>query len=200
MARKTSRRTAPRSRSRSGATKLRTRHPIVTKSGAARERGKAAFSWTIRRFNALTPAEKEDYFRVKHAIREVREGKSLSLAVRELKTTVKHARELFPADFFKAKGSRRWSVSKSDNHVNQLPTIGDKGIQVELVRGSRNASQWGRYWNDAHKAVRDNDPLILEKWRNKKIGDRSLVTDLNELIEMANAGALGIDDSSMWRS
>src|SRR5262245_6933593 len=103
------------------------------------------FSWTLRRFNALTPGQKEDYFRGKQVIGEVRRGKSLSLAARELKTTVKHVRRLFPGDFFKAKGSRRWSVSESDDHVNQIPIIGEKGTEIDLVRGSRNASRWGHY-------------------------------------------------------
>ena len=157
-------------------------------------------SWTLRRFNALTPAEKEDYFRAKQVIREVRDGKSLSRAARDLKTTVEHVRELFPGDFFKAKGSRRWSVSKSDNHVNQIPVIGEKGKEIDLVRGSRNASLWGHYWNDVTKAVRDNDPSILDKWRDKKIAGRPVITDFGKLIEMANAGVLGVDDSWMWRS
>jgi hypothetical protein len=158
------------------------------------------FSWTLRRFNALTPAEKEDYFRAKQVIGEVRRGKSLSVAARELKTTVKHVRGLFPEDFFKIKGSRRWDVSKSDNHVNQISIIGKKGTELSLVRGSRNASRWGHYRNDVTKALRDNDPSILDKWSGKKIAGRALITDFNKLIEMGNAGALGIDDSWMWRS
>jgi len=100
---------------------------IVPRSSRGAKRSVTPASWTLRRFNALSTTQQDTYFRAKHILRQIREGKSASQAARDNETSLATAQRYFPADFFKKKGSRQWSVSPSDNHVNQVQWLGKSG-------------------------------------------------------------------------
>ncbi len=175
------------------------RHDISVQRSRGRKSNAAPASWTLRRFAALSDKQQDTYFRAKRVIDEARSGRSPSRAARDNKTTLATARRYFPDDFFKAKRSRRWSVSSSDRHPNQVQWLGPDGYEDFVLRGSREASHLGRYLNNVKRALR-GDVSALDKWRGKKIGGRRLITDLKKLEQLARDGKLDFEDDPLWRS
>jgi len=157
------------------------------------------FDWTIRRFKALTPKQQDTYFRTKRVIHDVRSGISPSKAARDNKTSLATVLRYFPRDFNKSKGARRYSVSPSDKHVNEVQYLGEYGYEPFLLRGTREASRQGFYLNDVKKALGGNTSA-LDKWHGKRIGGRVLITDIEKLKKLARDGKLDFEDELLWRS
>jgi len=182
-----------------GARKSKSVKFIVPPSSDRYKRSVTAVSWTLRRFSSLSEDQRDTYFRAKRVIDEIRSGKSASQAARDNETTLETARRYFPADFSKPKGSRRWNVSPSDKHPNQVQWLGKDGYEDFVLRGSRDASRLGSYLNDVKKALR-GERSALDKWRGKKVGGRKLITDLDVLTRLGREGKLDFEDELLWRS
>jgi hypothetical protein len=206
MARKQSRRITSRrgsGKGKSGAsTKTQSSAKSIAHLGSATKLARSRRSvptWTIRRFEALTPKQQDTYFRAKGVINEARSGESPSRAAREAKMSLATVLRYFPGDFIKKKSARQYSVSASDKHVNQVQRIGENGYETFLLRGSKEASRQGTYLNDVKKALR-RDVSALHKWHDKKIGGRVLITDVEKLKQLAREGKLDFEDEVLWRS
>jgi hypothetical protein len=156
-------------------------------------------SWTLRRFNSLSEEQRDTYFRAKRVIDDVRSGTSTSQAARTNKTTLVTVSRYFPGDFSKKKGSRRWMVSPSDKHPNQVQWLGKNGYEDFVLRGSRDVSRLGTYLNDVKRALR-GDWTALDKWQGRKIGGRVLITDAKTLTALGDEGKLDFEDELLWRS
>jgi hypothetical protein len=161
-------------------------------------------SWSLRKFRELSAKQQNTYFRAKSVISKFRkgksEGKSASQVARENKTTLATVHRYFPKDLTKIRGTHRWKVSTSDNmHVNQLSWIGPNGYEPFLLRGTKNASRLGFYFNDVKRALRGG-ASALDKWHDKKIGGRKLITDMKVLMRLADEGKLDSEDQIQWRS
>lgn len=66
------------------------------------------------------------------------------------------------------------------------------------VRGSRQATLLGEYWNGVRKYLTTGDASGLKKFRGKKIRDTDgdqipLITDLTELNRLGSAGVLSFE-------
>jgi Lhr-like helicase len=62
------------------------------------------------------------------------------------------------------------------------------------VRGSRQASELGKYMSAVGKYVRSGDTDPLSKFKGKSIGGHVLITDPDTLSALAQAGALTLDE------
>lgn len=151
-------------------------------------------AWRSRDFDNLTPRQKTTYKRAIEVLRGVRRGESLSEAASDLGIAPATVRRYFPNDFSKPKGSRRWVASKSDRHVRVIKGITEDGMRPIRVRGSREASQQSAFLNDVWKALTENDPSVLARWRRKRIGGRKLITSFDKLIALARSGDLSFED------
>src|ERR1700674_536573 len=156
-------------------------------------------SWTLRKFKALSEERQNTYFRAKRVIGEIRDGKFPLRAARDNKPTLATVRRYFPDDFIKLGASRRWKISKSDMHVNQVPWLGPNGYEPFLLPGTRAVSRLGTYLNDVKRALR-GEVSALDKWDGKKIGGRKLITNLEVLTRLADEGRLDFEDEIQWRS
>jgi hypothetical protein len=196
----TSRRGSGKGKSGASGKNLSTRSIAHRVSAAKPALSRPAHSaWTISRFKALTPTQKDTYFRAKSVIKDARSGKSPSQAARDNHTSLATVLRYFPSDFTKRKGSRQYSVSTSDKHVNEVLSLGNNGYEPFLLRGSREASRQGRYLNDVKRAL-GGDTSALDKWRHRKIGGRVLITDLAKIKKLAREGKLDFEDELLWRS
>jgi hypothetical protein len=199
-----SRRKRERSRSSGGhrepksAQKTRTKD-IVPRSPRGNKRSVTPPSWTVRRFDALSDTQRDTYFRAKKVLDEGRDGKPPTRSARDNKTTLATVRKYFPNDFSKSKGSRRWNVSPSDKHPNQVQWLGKNGYEDFVLRGSRDASRLGSYLNDVKRALR-GERSALDKWHGKKVGGRKLITNLEVLTRLGREGKLDFEDELLWRS
>jgi hypothetical protein len=151
-------------------------------------------TWRSRDFDNLTPRQRGIYTRAIEVLGTVRRGKSLSEGANDLGITPATVLRYFPHDFSKAKGSRRWVANKSDRHVRLVRDIGPDGMTRIRVRGSREASQQSLFLNDVRKAITKNDPTIIARWDNKRIGGRKLMTSFRRLMALAQSGDLSFED------
>jgi hypothetical protein len=174
---------------------------LLERSRSARSESKVnhSFAWTLHKFNVLPEKQQDTYFRAKHAISEIRKGKSASQAARDNKTTLATVRRYFAGDFIKLGASRRWTISKSDKHVNRVPWLGPEGYEPFLLRGTKEVSRLAHYSNDVKRALRGG-ASVLDKWQGKRIGGRKLITDLEVLTRLANEGKLDFEEEIQWRS
>ena len=70
-------------------------------------------------------------------------------------------------------------------------TIGDTSVSV---RGSKQASELGRYMSAVGKYLRTGDAEGLAEFQGKSIGGHPLITDPELLSSLAQAGALTLDE------
>jgi hypothetical protein len=157
-------------------------------------------SWTLRRFANLSEEQQNTYFRAKRVIDEVRSGWSATRAARNNKTSLTTVQRYFPGDFSTPKGSRRWKVSSSDKHPNEVQFLGKGGYEDFVLRGSREVSRLARYLNDVKKVLRGIDPSAINKWRGRKLGGRKLITNLKLLEKLGEEGKLDFEEKLPWRS
>lgn len=151
-------------------------------------------TWRSRDFDNLTPRQRGIYTRAIEVLGTVRRGKSLSEGANDLGITPATVLRYFPHDFSKAKGSRRWVANKSDRHIRLVRDIGPDGMTRIRVRGSREASQQSLFLNDVRKAITKNDPTIIARWDDKRIGGRKLMTSFRRLMALAQSGDLSFED------
>ncbi len=165
--------------------------------------GKGESSWTKRRVQSLSPRQQALYHRAIRVLGSVRRGRvSLNLAAQgyrrdykgELKKIdkpidVRTVLRRFPNDFKKAKGSPLWKTTSSDKHVRKMRGIDFFGTRDVVVNNSREAEQQREYLNAVRRFLR-GDQDNLDDWKGKKIGGLDLITDGEELQNLALAGAL----------
>jgi hypothetical protein len=73
-----------------------------------------------------------------------------------------------------------------------IPTpIGNAPV---TVRGSRQASQLGKYMSAVGKYLRTGDVEGLAQFKNQSIGGQALITEPNALSVLAEAGALTLEE------
>ncbi len=70
-------------------------------------------------------------------------------------------------------------------------TIGNAPV---TVRGSKQASQLGKYMSAVSKYLRSGDVEGLAAFEGKSIGGHALITDPGLLSSLAQAGALTLDE------
>jgi hypothetical protein len=70
-------------------------------------------------------------------------------------------------------------------------TVGNASV---TVRGSKQASELGKYMSAVGKYLRTGDVEGLGKFEGKSIGGHSLITDPDLLSSLAQAGALTLDE------
>ena len=68
------------------------------------------------------------------------------------------------------------------------------GSVPEKVRGSKEASQLGKYMSVVGKYLRTGDVKALRKFKDKSIANHPLITDPELLTALAQAGALTLDE------
>jgi len=84
-------------------------------------------------------------------------------------------------------------------HVNQVTRIGQNGYELFLLRGTKDTTRQSNYLNDVKRALR-GDASVLDKWHEKKIGGRVLITDMSVLTRLADEGKLDFEEEIQWRS
>jgi hypothetical protein len=73
-----------------------------------------------------------------------------------------------------------------------LPT--KRGTKTVVIRGSRKASELGRYLSGIGNFLRSGDTDALDEFVGRSIAGYRLITDPDTLTSLAQAGALQLDD------
>jgi hypothetical protein len=118
-----------------------------------------------------------------------RTGASLSAAAREEHIDPRTVRKYVKGDL-----RGRGQPTKSDRRYRNMMIPTTLGNTPVRVRGSRQASQLGRYMSAVSTYLRTGDMEQLAEFDGKSIGEHILIADPDILSSLAQAGALTLDE------
>lgn len=95
------------------------------------------------------------------------------------------------------KGGRR-SPIRPDTRLRFLLILVVQGVREVTIRGSREASQIGKFWAAVQRYLQTGDDSALTKFRGRYVTDTSgnryfFLTDLRQLDRLASAGVLSFE-------
>jgi len=132
----------------------------------------------------------EIYNRALHVLALMRRtGASLTAAAREEHIDPRTVRK-----YLRAELRGRGRATKADRRTRDMlipTTIGNAPV---AVRGSKQASQLGRYMSAVSKYLRTGDVDGLAQFEGQSIAGHVLITDPDLLSSLAQAGALTLDE------
>ena len=134
--------------------------------------------------------KRDTYNRSLHVLARMRRtGASLTTAAQEEHIDPRTVRK-----YLKAELRDRGKATRADRRRRDMLIPTTVGNAPVTVRGSRQASQLGKYMSAVGKYLRTGDVEALAKFQNQSIGGQSLITDPNTLTVLAEAGALTLDE------
>jgi len=134
--------------------------------------------------------KRDTYNRSLHVLARMRRtGASLTTAAQEEHIDPRTVRK-----YLKAELRDRGKATKADRRRRDMLIPTTVGNAPVTVRGSRQASQLGKYMSAVSKYLRTGDGEPLAKFQNQSIGGQALITDPNTLTVLAEAGALTLDE------
>jgi hypothetical protein len=150
---------------------------------------------------ALNPREADIQRRVFRVLRRMREEhESLSKAARlegiKSRTFVRYARPVLR----RSGPGKPWKAVPEDRLASVMNVLTEFGPTSEIVSSSRERKLLGAY-NRAVRMFRageDGAEAALRLFRGKTVAGRTLITDINRLIELEEAGRLDFDDLYSW--
>ena len=129
------------------------------------------------------------YNRALHVLARMRRtGSSLTVAAKEEHIDPRTVRK-YVATELRVHGK----VTKGDRRKRDMLVPTSLGNAPVTVRGSKEASELGRYMSAVGKYLRKGDAGGLARFQGKSIGGHPLITDPDLLSSLAHAGALSLD-------
>jgi hypothetical protein len=143
----------------------------------------------MRSGNRKRGKRQKTYNRALHVVARMRRtGASLTAAAREEHIDPRTVRKYLGSELRGRKGP-----SKADRRRREMliPTaIGNASV---TVRGSKQASQLGRYMSAVGRYLRTGDSAGLEEFEGESIAGHLLITDEHVLTSLAEAGSVQLD-------
>ena len=137
-----------------------------------------------------TGNRKKTYNRALHALARMRRtGSSLAAAARDEHIDSRTVRKYLKAEL---RGRRKPTKADRRKRTMLIPTT--IGNAPATVRGSKQASQLGRYMSAVGKYLRTGDVDGLAEFEGQSISGHVLITDADLLSSLAQAGALTLDE------
>ena len=123
----------------------------------------------------------------------MRRGESLSLAARLEHTRPRTVLKLIGRQL-KRKSSGRYTATRGDTLRRELNVLAFDGYIPVVVRSSKQAHFASQHLIAAARFLRPpGDPELLKPFIGKRVGGVELLTDLNQLRELADAGLVKLD-------
>jgi hypothetical protein len=124
-------------------------------------------------------------------------GVSLSEASTRFGVSPNTVLDLIPSAFRKDRNGR-YEVKSTDDLLRVLLIPSNKGLREVVVRGSREASIVGIYWNAVETYLKRGDASALRKLNRRTVTDANgerirLLTNLEELERQASAGVFDFE-------
>jgi hypothetical protein len=141
---------------------------------------------------------KDTWERVIEALSKMRNSKaSLTQAAREARVSPRTVTKYGKSALRKGK-SGKYVVKKNDNLLRVLSIPTAEGPRTIAVRGSKQASLLGEYWNAVHRYLQTGDTSKLKAFHEQKITDASgveipLLVDPAALNRLGSAGVLSFE-------
>lgn len=142
-------------------------------------------------WKSLTSLQKSDRKRSLEILRTMRKGGNLTEITEKLGVNRQFALKNLGNYLYKDKG--KWIVTATDKIETQMLFYSrDKGQISIVTASSKDRSLIGKYMVYVNKALKHNDPSVLDEFRNLKIIDAEgkehhFETDLDKLYEIEEA-------------
>ena len=134
--------------------------------------------------------KQDTYNRSLHVLARMRRtGASLTEAAREEQIDPRTVRK-----YLKTEMRGRGKPTEVDHRKRDMLVPTTVGNAPVTVRGSKQASELGKYMSAVGKYLRTGDVEGLGKFVGKSIGGHALITDPDLLSSLAQAGALTLDE------
>jgi len=118
---------------------------------------------------------------------------SLTAATREERTTPGTVRKYVGTEL-KRLTKGRIQPTKTDQARRRMLIPTPRGATPVVIRGSEQASELGRYMSAVGRYLRTGSTDGLEEFEGLSIANTPLITDPDTLTELAQAGALQLDE------
>src|ERR1700733_446332 len=142
----------------------------------------------------LRPVSNAARDRALKALWAMRHGDPLSRAAHDNGVTIRTIKRYVGSELLQDRPGGRIRATKSDRLVRYMQIPGPDGPKDVTVRGSKAASELGRYMAAVGKFLRSGEVDALAKFQGKSIGGHVLITDPDTLSVLAQAGAPTLDE------
>jgi hypothetical protein len=122
-----------------------------------------------------------------------RTGQGLTAVAREEHIDPRTVRKYLGAEL-KSISERRTEPTKADQRQRNMLVPTTVGPTPVVVRGSKQASQLGRYMSAVGQCLRTGKTDALDEFEGQSIAGHRLITDPDTLSSLAQAGALQLDE------
>jgi len=134
--------------------------------------------------------KQDTYNRSLHVVARMRRtGMTLTAAAREEHIDPRTVRK-----YLRSELRGRGNATNTDQRTRRMLIPTTVGNAPVAVRGSKQASELGKYMSAVGKYLRTGDVEGLAKFEGKSIGGHALITDPDFLSSLAQAGALTLDE------
>ncbi|AKB78738.1 hypothetical protein MSHOH_2255 [Methanosarcina horonobensis HB-1 = JCM 15518] len=143
-----------------------------------------------RAWDSLSDQEKTDRLLSLEVLRGLRKGENLSSVLEKMGLRTEFALKHLGKNLYKSGGT--WKVTKTDSIQAEMRIYSTEGLISIVTANSKDRSLLAQYPNRVTRALKNNDPSILDKFKDLKIIDANgkehrFETDLQALYEIMEA-------------
>ncbi len=141
-------------------------------------------------WKTLSAQNKRDRNLSLQVLREVRKGENLSPVLDKMGLRTEFALKHLGKNLYKSGGT--WKVTKADTIQAEMLIYSTEGQKTIITASSNDRTLIGEYFASAQKAIKNNDPSVLDKFKDVQIVDdegkvHHFETDLDKLYEILEA-------------
>jgi hypothetical protein len=141
-------------------------------------------------WNTISAQDKRDRTLSLQILREMRKGENLSPVLEKIGKRTEFAVKHLGNNLYKSGGT--WKVTKADTIQAEMMIYSTEGQETIVTASSKDRSLIGEYFASVQKALKNNDPSVLAKFKDVQIVDAKgkvhhFETDLDKLYEILEA-------------
>lgn len=141
-------------------------------------------------WKTLPAQDKRDRMLSFQILREMRKGEKLSPVLEKMGLRTEFAVKHLGKNLYKYGGT--WKVTKADTIQAEMLIYSTEGQKTIVTASSKDRSLIGEYFASVQKALKNNDPSILARFKDVQIVDAEgnvnhFETDLDKLYEILEA-------------
>lgn len=127
---------------------------------------------------------------------DMRQGVSLAKAARQYRIKQSTVQRYVGYALYRSGSGKPWKARKSDQLSALMTILTEQGPIVDAVRGSAERTRLGRYDIALRnfRAGADHAVEELQAFKGQYVGGHKLITDLDLLIQLEEAGRLDFDE------
>ncbi len=162
-----------------------------------RRSGQPRNSPIASRYSSLTARGKATRERALALLSDLRRGKgSYSELLHKHRLDTRTAHRYLGRDLLGGTHGEPVRASKADRRVRELMFPMSSGDVPIRTRSSQDATKLSEFFHDRDNLLRGKLPVeqFEGKWRGQRVADRELFADASEILEMANADELKVEN------